>query len=44
MDVDKIRAIAVIKASVKETYDDTEEGATLFALGLVEKLAEEKLL
>jgi len=28
----------IIEASVREAYDETEEGAMLFATGLVEKL------
>lgn len=30
--------LGIVKSSVKEAYDDTEEGATLFAKGLVEKI------
>lgn len=40
----QLRAVDVIKAAVREAYDETEKEATLFATGLVEKLTEEGLL
>jgi len=40
----QLRAAAIIKAAVREAYDETEKEATLFAAGLVEKLVNEGLL
>jgi len=40
----RLRAIAIIKASIIEAYDDTEKEATLFATGLVQKLIDEDVL
>lgn len=37
----KLRAIALIKAAIKEAYDETEKGATLFATELLARLEEE---
>lgn len=34
----------IIREAVKEAYDDTEEGATEFAVGLVEKLKDAGIL
>jgi len=38
----RLRAIAIIKSSIIEAYDDTEKEATLFATGLVQKFADEQ--
>jgi len=40
----KLRAAAIIKASIRKAYDIAEKEATLFAVNLVEKLDKEKLL
>lgn len=40
----QLRAIATLKKAVREAYGDGEEGATLFAMGLIEKLKEEELI
>jgi len=40
----QLRAEAIIEAAVREAYDETEEEASLFAAGLVEKLVNEGLL
>ena len=40
----RLRAIAIIKSSIIEAYDDTEKEATLFATGLVQKLMDEDIL
>lgn len=39
----ELKALAIIKASIKEAYDDSEKGATLFASGLIEKFRENNI-
>lgn len=42
--VNCLRAVAVIKAAVKEVFNVGEETATLFATELVERLEKESLI